>query len=58
MIGEQSPGMTVIFMKPPPRIRNDRVGGGDSFANGLIHGFLKYNDPQLAVEYGATRALA
>ena len=31
----------------------DRVGGGDSFASGLIYGFIKHNDPQLAVEYGA-----
>jgi 2-dehydro-3-deoxygluconokinase len=31
----------------------DRVGGGDSFASGLIYGFMKFNDPQLAVEYGA-----
>ena len=31
----------------------DRVGGGDSFASGLIYGFLKFNDPQTAVEYGA-----
>ncbi|MDB6109374.1 MAG: kinase, pfkB family [Pedosphaera sp.] len=31
----------------------DRVGGGDSFASGLIYGFLTFNDPQLAVEYGA-----
>jgi 2-dehydro-3-deoxygluconokinase len=31
----------------------DRVGGGDSFASGLIYGFMKYNDPQMAVEYGA-----
>jgi len=31
----------------------DRVGGGDSFASGLIHGFLETNDPQQAVEYGA-----
>jgi 2-dehydro-3-deoxygluconokinase len=31
----------------------DRVGGGDSFASGLIYGFLKYNDPGKAVEYGA-----
>jgi len=22
------------------------VGGGDSFASGLIYGFLKFNDPQ------------
>ena len=31
----------------------DRVGGGDSFASGLIYGVLEGLDPQLAVEYGA-----
>jgi len=31
----------------------DRVGGGDSFASGLIYGFLKTNDAQKAVDYGA-----
>lgn len=31
----------------------DRVGGGDSFASGLIYGLLKFNDPQQAVAYGA-----
>jgi 2-dehydro-3-deoxygluconokinase len=31
----------------------DRVGGGDSFASGLIYGFLTFNDPKKAVEYGA-----
>jgi 2-dehydro-3-deoxygluconokinase len=31
----------------------DRVGGGDSFASGLIYGFLKSGDPQKAVDYGA-----
>ena len=31
----------------------DRVGGGDSFASGLIYGFLETGDPQEAVEYGA-----
>ena len=31
----------------------DRVGGGDSFASGLIYGFMTFNDPQKAVEYGA-----
>ncbi len=31
----------------------DRVGGGDSFASGLIYGFLTKNDPQFAVECGA-----
>jgi 2-dehydro-3-deoxygluconokinase len=31
----------------------DRVGGGDSFASGLAFGFLEFNDPQKAVDYGA-----
>ena len=31
----------------------DRVGGGDSFASGLIYGLLSSGDPQAAVEYGA-----
>lgn len=31
----------------------DRVGGGDSFASGLIYGFLAHGDPAKAVEYGA-----
>ena len=31
----------------------DRVGGGDSFASGLIYGFLKGKGPQWAVECGA-----
>ncbi len=31
----------------------DRVGGGDSFASGLIYGFLTTNDPAQAVNYGA-----
>lgn len=32
----------------------DRVGGGDSFASGLIYGFLTGQGPHRAVEYGAT----
>ena len=31
----------------------DRVGGGDSFASGLIYGLMTTRDPQQAVEYGA-----
>jgi 2-dehydro-3-deoxygluconokinase len=31
----------------------DRIGGGDSFASGLIYGFLNGRDPQWAVECGA-----
>lgn len=30
----------------------DRVGGGDSFASGLIYGFLQGKDPQWAVDCG------
>jgi 2-dehydro-3-deoxygluconokinase len=29
----------------------DRVGGGDSFASGLIYGFLTGDDPARAIEY-------
>ncbi len=32
----------------------DRVGGGDSFASGLIYGFLSGKDPAACVNYGAT----
>ena len=31
----------------------DRVGGGDSFASGLLYGFLSGKDPQYAVDCGA-----
>ena len=31
----------------------DRVGGGDSFASGLIYGLMDGQDLQTAVEYGA-----
>lgn len=31
----------------------DRVGGGDSFASGLIYGFMATGEPQKAVDYGA-----
>jgi len=31
----------------------DRVGGGDSFASGLIYGFLAGKGPQYAVDCGA-----
>ncbi|HXM34696.1 MAG TPA: PfkB family carbohydrate kinase, partial [Pyrinomonadaceae bacterium] len=31
----------------------DRVGGGDSFASGLIYGLLSGREPQWAVECGA-----
>ncbi|WP_304508201.1 sugar kinase [Anaerotignum sp.] len=31
----------------------DRVGGGDSFASGLIFGLMESGDPEVAVNYGA-----
>jgi len=31
----------------------DRVGGGDSFASGLIYGLIATGDPEMAVNYGA-----
>lgn len=31
----------------------DRVGGGDSFASGLIYGFMKTGDPEAAVNHGS-----
>ncbi len=30
----------------------DRVGGGDSFASGFIHGLMSHDDPQWALECG------
>jgi 2-dehydro-3-deoxygluconokinase len=30
----------------------DRVGGGDSFASGLIYGLMQFGDLQQALEYG------
>jgi 2-dehydro-3-deoxygluconokinase len=44
------------FYEAPPRLDMeilDRVGGGDSFASGLIYGWLRFGDGQKAVEYGA-----
>jgi 2-dehydro-3-deoxygluconokinase len=34
----------------------DRVGGGDAFMGGLIHGLRKYEDPQLALNFAAAAA--
>jgi len=44
------------FYEAPQRLELeilDRVGGGDSFASGLVYGFMQFDDPQKAVEYGA-----
>ena len=30
----------------------DRVGGGDSFASGLVYGLMTTGDPEKAVNYG------
>jgi 2-dehydro-3-deoxygluconokinase len=40
------------MMRPDLEIY-DRVGGGDSFASGLIYGFLSEQGPQYAVDCGA-----
>lgn len=48
------------FYKAPTRENLeilDRVGGGDSFASGLIYGFMKSGDPQIAVNYGAAHGV-
>ena len=45
-----------VFHEAAPRPQLeilDRVGGGDSFASGLVYGFLTFNDAAKAVEYGA-----
>jgi 2-dehydro-3-deoxygluconokinase len=47
-------GGTFYESQPYPELEIlDRVGGGDSFASGLQFGFLEFNDPQRAVDYGA-----
>ena len=35
----------------------DRVGGGDSFASGLIYGLMEFGDAAKAVEYGAAHGI-
>ena len=47
-------GGTLYGATPRPALEIlDRVGGGDSFASGLIYGFLTGHGPDRAVEYGA-----
>lgn len=42
------------FAKERPGLEiHDRVGGGDSFASGLVYGFLTGQGPERAVNYGA-----
>jgi len=46
-------GEEVYKSKPRPRLFvYDRVGGGDSFASGLIYGFLEGKDPAWCLECG------
>jgi 2-dehydro-3-deoxygluconokinase len=45
-------GVVQATMRPHLEIL-DRVGGGDSFASGLIYGLLQGEELQTAVEYGA-----
>lgn len=47
-------GKQSFEMTPPIRFNIfDRVGGGDAFASGVIHGLLvNYNDPSYAVHFG------
>ncbi len=40
--GLEMPGLEIL----------DRVGGGDSFASGLVYGLMELDDPQQAVNYG------
>jgi len=49
-----SPATGVVHATHRPRLEiMDRVGGGDSFASGLVYGLLEGRPLQTAVEYGA-----
>ncbi len=44
----------IFFSKKYPGLEiMDRVGGGDSFASGLIYGLMETEDAEIAVNYGA-----
>jgi 2-dehydro-3-deoxygluconokinase len=45
-------GKVIKGMELPGLEIYDRVGGGDSFASGLIYGLMTYDDPGKAVNYG------
>ena len=45
-------GTVIKGMELPGLEIYDRVGGGDSFASGLIYGLMTYDDPEKAVNYG------
>jgi 2-dehydro-3-deoxygluconokinase len=46
-------GCLIVAATRPDLEILDRVGGGDSFASGLIYGLLKGYEPEVALEYGA-----
>jgi 2-dehydro-3-deoxygluconokinase len=49
-----SGGEGFVHATPRPALEVlDRVGGGDSFASGLLYGLMELGDLRLAVEYGA-----
>ena len=48
-----SPGGFAQSVERPGLEILDRVGGGDSFASGLIYGLMEKGDLSVAVEYGA-----
>jgi 2-dehydro-3-deoxygluconokinase len=49
-----SPHQGYVEATPRPNLEIlDRIGGGDSFASGLIYGLLELNELQQATEYGA-----
>ena len=53
-VAEETSEGTFYEATPRPDLEIlDRVGGGDSFASGLIYGYLAGKDPQWAVECGA-----
>ncbi len=45
-------GKVIRGMELPGLEIYDRVGGGDSFASGLIYGLMTFGDPAKAVNYG------
>jgi len=51
-------GNGLVEATPRPALEiYDRVGGGDSFASGLIYGMLEGKDPKWCVECGAAHGL-
>lgn len=51
-------GETVYEVTDPIRFNiYDRIGGGDAFASGVIHGLMVKNDPSYAVRYGLTTSV-